>query len=239
VLRNGEGIFATGNGNVIARNRVFGAFGGSGTGVVIAGGNDDIVRDNHIYDNWRRGAMLLAVPDAISCPPGTQTCTPENPTSTSFDNRFYDNDLGRAPNGKVELNGVDFWWDEFPTDTGNCWYGNSGPDGTNASWTGDPQRFESPGRSVPGFLPEDCGTSMGTGNSAKEAMLAYCAETSIGDTSCDWYSMPRRPGTEAAARYERRRTQQSRRILAAERLSEPACGLVASTLSCTRYARRP
>src|SRR5215208_734196 len=30
VLRNGEGIFASGNGNVIARNRVFGALGGSG-----------------------------------------------------------------------------------------------------------------------------------------------------------------------------------------------------------------
>lgn len=210
-----------------------------GTGVVIAGGNTDVVRDNKIYDNWRRGAMLLAVPDVISCPPGTQTCTPANPTSTSFDNRFYDNRLGRAPNGASKPNGVDFWWDEFPTDTGNCWYANRGPDGTDASWTGDPQRFATPGRSVPGFLPEDCGTGVGTGNSAKEAMLAYCAETSIGDTTCDWYSRPSRPGTAAAAQDERRQARHSRMILASERLSSPACGVVGSTVSCANYEDRP
>jgi hypothetical protein len=210
-----------------------------GTGVVIAGGNTDVVRDNNIYDNWRRGAMLLAVPDAISCPPGTQTCTPANPTSTSFDNRFYDNRLGRAPNGARKPNGVDFWWDEFPTDTGNCWFGNRGPDGTDASWTGDPQRFATPGRSVPGFLPEDCGTSVGTGDSAKEAMLAYCAEASIGDTTCDWYSRPPRPGGAAAARYERRQARLSRMILASQRLASPACGVVGSTVTCGDYADRP
>ena len=210
-----------------------------GTGVVIAGGNTDVVRANNIYDNWRRGAMLLAVPDAISCPPGTETCTPTNPTSTSFDNRYYDNRLGRAPNGALKPNGVDFWWDEFPSDTGNCWYNNRGPDGTNASWTGDPQRFLTPGRSVPGFLPEECATSVGTGDSAKEAMLAYCAETSIGDTTCDWYSRPPKPGTAAAARYQRRQGRVSRMILASERLSSPACGVVGSTVSCTNYAHRP
>jgi hypothetical protein len=210
-----------------------------GTGILVAGGNDDIIRSNHIYDNWRRGAMLLAVPDAISCPPGTTTCTPSNPTSTSFDNRYYDNQLGRSPGGKLKPNGVDFWWDEFPTDTGNCWYSNRGPDGTDASWTGDPQRFAIPGRSVPGFLPEDCGTSTGTGNTAKEAMLVYCAEAAIGDTKCDWYSRPPKPGTRAAATYEKQVARRSRMILATERLSAPVCGVVGSTLSCARYADRP
>jgi hypothetical protein len=210
-----------------------------GTGLLIAGGNDDIVRDNNIYDNWRRGAMLLAVPDAISCPPGTQTCTPANPSSTSYDNRFYDNRLGRAPNGTVKPNGVDFWWDEFPSDTGNCWYGNHGPDGTNASWTGDPQRFATPGMSVPRFLPEDCGTSAGSGNPAKEAMLTYCAEASIGDTTCDWYAQPKRPGTAAATRNQRRQQRQSRILLGSQRLSAPTCQLISDTLSCQRYANRP
>src|SRR3954471_5421021 len=133
-----------------------------GTGILIAGGNGDIVRDNHVWNNWRRGAMLLAVPDAISCPPGTQTCTPANPTSTSFGNRYYDNVMGRAPSGKVKLNGVDFWWDQFPTDTGNCWFNNVGPDGTNASWTSDPARSSTPNKAVPGFLPESCGDAGGT-----------------------------------------------------------------------------
>jgi len=210
-----------------------------GVGLLIAGGNDDIVRDNHIYDNWRRGAMLLAVPDAISCPPGTATCTPTNPSSTSYDNRFYDNVVGRTPDGRPMRNGVDFWWDEFPNNTGNCWYSNRGPDGTDASWTGDPQRFAKPGMSVPHFLPEDCGTSTGTGNSAKEAMLTYCAEASLGDTTCDWYAPPKRPGTAAAAADQRRQEQRSRTLLASQRLSVPTCELISDTLSCARYANRP
>ena len=36
----------------------------SAPGLWIAGGNDNIVRNNHFYDNWRRGTMLFAVPDA-------------------------------------------------------------------------------------------------------------------------------------------------------------------------------
>jgi hypothetical protein len=210
-----------------------------GVGLLIAGGNDDIVRDNHIYDNWRRGAMLLAVPDAISCPPGTATCTPTNPSSTSYDNRFYDNVVGRTPDGRPMRNGVDFWWDEFPSNTGNCWYSNRGPDGTDASWTGDPQRFAKPGMSVPHFLPEDCGTSTGTGNPSKEAMLTYCAEASLGDTACDWYAPPKRPGTAAAAADQRRQEQRSRTLLASQRLSAPTCELISDTLSCARYANRP
>ena len=35
-----------------------------GTGLWLAGGNDNIVRNNRFYDNWRRGTMLFAVPDA-------------------------------------------------------------------------------------------------------------------------------------------------------------------------------
>jgi hypothetical protein len=210
-----------------------------GVGVLIAGGNDDIVRGNKIYDNWRRGAMLLAVPDAISCPPGTQTCTPTNPSSTSYDNLFYDNQMGRTPGGARKPNGVDFWWDEFPSDTGNCWYGNTGPDGTDASWTGDPQRFPQPGMSVPRFLPEDCGTSVGSGNPQKEAMLTYCAEAATGDTTCEWYAKPPRPGTAAEARYQRHQAQRSKRILASQRLSAPACQVVVSTISCARFGQRP
>ena len=38
-----------------------------GTGLWIAGGNDNIVRNNRFWDNWRRGTMLFAVPDATVC----------------------------------------------------------------------------------------------------------------------------------------------------------------------------
>jgi hypothetical protein len=212
-----------------------------GTGVLIAGGNSDVVRRNHIYDNWRRGTMLLAVPDAVSCPPGTQTCTISNASSTSFDNRYAGNVMGRAPNGRRKPNGVDFWWDEFPTNTGNCWRHNLGPDGTGASWTGDPQRFVTPGMSVPGFLPEDCSaaTNVGTGDPVKEAMLLECANAAIGDPSCEWYTKPPRPGTEAAARYRRTQERRAQSILAQQRLAAPACQLVTTTVSCAVYGDRP
>ena len=39
-------------------------------GAWIAGGNNNVVRHNHFWDNWRRGAMLFAVPDAVVCGPG-------------------------------------------------------------------------------------------------------------------------------------------------------------------------
>ena len=42
----------------------------------------------------------------------------------------------RALAGATVLpNGVDFWWDEFAGNNGNCWVGNTGPDGTPASVT--------------------------------------------------------------------------------------------------------
>ncbi|HEX7738345.1 MAG TPA: right-handed parallel beta-helix repeat-containing protein, partial [Marmoricola sp.] len=40
-----------------------------GTGLWIAGGNSNVIRDNHFYDNWRRGTMLFSVPNALICGP--------------------------------------------------------------------------------------------------------------------------------------------------------------------------
>jgi parallel beta helix pectate lyase-like protein len=212
-----------------------------GTGILIAGGNSNIVRNNRIYDNWRRGTMLLAVPDVLSCPPGQQTCTAQNVASTSYDNRYYGNQVGFGPAGRAKPNGVDFWWDEFPTNTGDCWHDNVGPDGTNASWTGDPQRFATTGMSVPGFLPEDCDapTNVGLGDPLKEAVLAYCANVATGDPSCEWYQMPPKPGTTAAARYQRQTELKAKQIAASQQLGAPACQLVSTTLSCAAYGSRP
>ena len=56
-------------------------------------------KGNYIYDNWRRGTMLIAVPDAISCAPnptGTAPpCTPGGAATTSNDNQYYGNMMGR------------------------------------------------------------------------------------------------------------------------------------------------
>ena len=114
----------------------------------IAGGNANVVRNNRFWDNWRRGAMLFQVPDAFVCDDPNNQVAGCDPTATvpatSYRNQFYGNKMGVAPDGSHQRNGVDFWWDQggissIPTlNTGNCWYGNTGPDGTAASVTGLP-----------------------------------------------------------------------------------------------------
>ena len=108
-----------------------------GTGLWIAGGNHNIVRNNHFWDNWRRGVMLFAVPDQFVCGPGVGSVDPsqlagcdptKTPPSTSYNNQFYGNIMGVAPDGAAAERD-DFWWDDFAGNTGNCWHGNTGANG--------------------------------------------------------------------------------------------------------------
>ena len=135
-----------------------------GTGIIYAGMNDAKVHDNWIFDNWRDGAMLIAVPDALTSNGGAEgdifpgvSCAgaPQNGLSTSCNNRFYKNRMGQVPRGfrfpkEVDMfgnahspvsqrrmpNGNDFWWDGFTSNRWNCWYGNTGPDGKGGSVKG-------------------------------------------------------------------------------------------------------
>ncbi|MBI5104294.1 MAG: right-handed parallel beta-helix repeat-containing protein [Solirubrobacterales bacterium] len=174
-----------------------------GTGLWIAGGNDNVVRANRFYDNHRRGVMLFAAPDATVCGPivGSDTPVPGcEPTkvSTSYNNSFTQNVMGVAPGGEVRPNGTDFWWDNFPGNTGNCWWGNTA----------------APGRQVttsPMMLPDCAGgtdpsRSIGTGDAANEGELVGClAGFTFGDypngnsTICSWTTTPAKPGAAAAA----------------------------------------
>ena len=106
-----------------------------GTGMWIAGGNANVVKNNYFYDNWRRGAMLFAVPDALVCgPPPLGSSTPVPGCNllgltTSHQNKFHHNKMGVSPGGEVKPNGVDFWWDSFPLNRGNCWWANTAAPG--------------------------------------------------------------------------------------------------------------
>jgi hypothetical protein len=195
-----------------------------GVGMWIAGGNDNVVRYNHFWDNWRRGTMLFAVPDQLVCGPGVGIdpaflagCNPTAvPPSTSYRDEFYGNVMGRAPSvdppklcpafaslgpcsewqpGEQAPNGtgdlatgrVDFWWDQYPGNTGNCWHDNVGQGGTAASLTSLPP--------AP-LLPNDCNLSVGTGGPAQEAELVNClAAFSAGAPaeSCTWFTKPSDP----------------------------------------------
>jgi parallel beta helix pectate lyase-like protein len=170
----------------------------TGTGLWIAGGNHHQVRNNNIYDNWRRGTMVFAVPDVIVCGPqgnnyGLQPpCDPAK-TSTSFMNQTYSNVMGLSPDGKVLPNGTDFWWDDFPDNTGNCWYMNTGPKPITTNPSPLPNCND-------GKNPE---MSVGKGNAQNQAELGACAasfETRTYDPSsgCPWFVVPPKPGSAAA-----------------------------------------
>lgn len=173
-----------------------------GTGLWLAGGNSNIVKNNHFYDNWRRGMMLFAVPDATVCGPppvGGSTpvpgCDPLG-TTTSYGNRMSGNTMGVSPAGAVKPNGVDFWWDSFPGNTGNCWWGNKAAPGTSVT-------------TAPVALPSCQGgtspsTSIGTGDPVNESELIACLAgfTVSGYPAgnpdiCTWSATPAKPGSSS------------------------------------------
>ena len=163
-----------------------------GTGMWIAGGNSHTIRNNRFFDNWRRGTMLFAVPDSLICGPHTCNtqagCEPFGISTSNF-NSQHGNRMGERPSGQADPNGTDFWWDSFPGNLGNCWWGNTGP---------------APIRSDPPILPDCLGgtepnLSVGTGNPAAEAELVICFvafETRNFDPNgpCPWFRTPDEPG---------------------------------------------
>jgi hypothetical protein len=170
-----------------------------GTGMWIAGGNANVVRENHFYDNWRRGVMLFAVPDQFVCGDTSVQVAGCDPTpgvsSTSYRNRFIDNKMGQAPDGRAQPNGLDFWWDQgginnSMANTANCWSGNTGADGTTGSVTGLP----SPGGVPPDNLPSDCNNAPATGSlHGQTTELLTCTTVPKGDPSCPWFTTPPKP----------------------------------------------
>jgi hypothetical protein len=152
-----------------------------GTGIGIFGGNGNIVRDNHIYDNWRDGAKLLWVPANFR-----GESDPSKEVDTSFDNLYRDNKMGVRPDGTRDPNGNDFWWDE--EGRGNCWTGNIGPAGAAVS------------SNVPLGLPDCPGSKVfSPGNAMKTASQATCSQWDPQDDmlddppGCDWFTLPPEP----------------------------------------------
>ncbi|MCA1702861.1 MAG: right-handed parallel beta-helix repeat-containing protein [Actinobacteria bacterium] len=147
-----------------------------GTGILTAGGNENIFGMNHIYNNWRYGTMLLWVPAGFR---GEDD--PEKQYDTSHFNRYFGNFMSTTPDGKPSKNGLDFWWDE--EGAGNCWMSNTSAAG---EITSDPSTLPECGE-VPVFS---------TGNTAKTGLLAPCATWSPDNNhppNCDWIDKPNKP----------------------------------------------
>ncbi|HEX6116644.1 MAG TPA: right-handed parallel beta-helix repeat-containing protein [Solirubrobacterales bacterium] len=200
-----------------------------GTGFMWPGNNDGRFENNWVFDNWRQGTFLISIPDAIAgdaegeVDPNVHCPSASEGVSTSCDNQYSGNRMGQVPpdfepHGELTKfgnptsltggsgtapNGLDFWWDEATPNTGNCWPGNTGPDGTRESLTADPPIGPTAGQSMPGTLPEDCASSVGSpAYAAKVPMLLECfAQWESGELDapgCGWFNTPPQPGTRAA-----------------------------------------
>jgi hypothetical protein len=157
-----------------------------GTGMVIAGGNDNLFENNTIYDNWRHAFLQLSVPAFLR-----EETSPERQFDTSHRNEYLDNALDVAPDGSYRPNGdPNVWWDD--QGVGNCWEGNTSPDG--------------PITSNALFGLPDCTTRSGTGpyapfaaapNPAKSAEVGPCATYDRYENPdpplCPWTQGPARP----------------------------------------------
>jgi hypothetical protein len=154
-----------------------------GAGMVIAGGNWNLLQDNTVWDNWRAGFMLISVPAVIR-----EETDPAKAYDTSHFNKYTGNHVSLNPAGLVDLNGVDFWWDD--QGEGNCWELNVGANDAVTSNT-----------MYPTGLP-DCasgGSAPIPNNPAKTSQIAACATYDRNDPQfrdppgCDFFDTPEEP----------------------------------------------
>jgi hypothetical protein len=157
-----------------------------GTGIIIAGGNYNLVADNWIYDNWRQGIMQLWVPAPLR-----DEFDPAKLFDTSNHNHYVGNKMGITPEGRHAHNGVDFWWDD--QGVGNCWDNNTSSRGTPTNNFVVPPASCANGGSV--FLP---------GLIVKDAGFLTCTQYNRADPlwrnppGCDWFGDPVRPTSGVA-----------------------------------------
>ncbi|HEX8100689.1 MAG TPA: right-handed parallel beta-helix repeat-containing protein [Actinomycetota bacterium] len=98
-----------------------------GTGFFLAGGNENVYRENRVWNNWRFGAMQFWVPAYFH---GDDDPTHQNDTSNF--NRYVKNIMGVTPGGSVKPNGKDFSWDV--EGAGNCWQDNVAAPGRDITY---------------------------------------------------------------------------------------------------------
>jgi hypothetical protein len=145
-----------------------------GTGVLIGGGNRDVLKNNYIYDNWRYGVYLLSVPASLR---GDND--PSHQQDNSNQNQVVDNVMGTSPSGQRMPNGLEVEWDS--AGQGNCFQGN---------------KMQS--ASDPPVLPACPGSPVY--QPANPAVLAAAAPCTAWDPNnqpdppgCDWFTTPTKP----------------------------------------------
>ncbi|MCW2958013.1 MAG: hypothetical protein JWP18_816, partial [Solirubrobacterales bacterium] len=147
-----------------------------GIGIFIAGGNRNLIRANHLYDNHRVGILQIGVPAALR-----GDTDPEHQQDTSDGNRYIDNVMGADPSGARVPNGRDFVWDS--QGAGNCFDGNELRSGHGTE---------------PASLPACPGspTKQLVNLAVLAPMLSCAAWDPMNQTNppgCDWFTTPPKP----------------------------------------------
>jgi hypothetical protein len=152
----------------------------AGTGIVVAGGNYDLFRDNWVYDNWRVGFVQLGIPGLVR---GDNRLSALEETSNF--NRYLDNHMGASASGLSLPNGLDFFWDG--QGTGNCWQKGGAVKAEPLAMPGCPSAGQSRLLAEPGKL----------------VLFIDCSNYDLAartlPAGCDWFATPQRPGVLAAS----------------------------------------
>jgi len=144
-----------------------------GTGILILGGNRNVIRANRIYDNWRWGTALYWVPGFSR---GDES--PEAQLDTSHGNRYVGNVMGLRPDGRRAANGRDFFWDG--QGSRNCWE-------RNGRVSSVPARLDTcPGRAEAGPARPEAFAEL-------VACIAWNPQTNPNPAGCSWLRRPPKP----------------------------------------------
>jgi hypothetical protein len=147
-----------------------------GTGLLILGGNNNTIEQNHFYDNWRAGTLQVWIPAALR-----NETDPALQDDTSHFNVYINNVMGLTPQGETKPNGVDFYWDV--EGEGNCWQGNTAAPG---------RTIESDPPVLPGCPPPP--TKFPTPLVSEFASCAVWSKQDPNPPGCDWVQQPPPPG---------------------------------------------
>jgi hypothetical protein len=177
--------------------------GPTGSGVVIAGGRNDTVSANKIYNNGAWAVLLVPYP-ATESPPPVAHC--EGGVGTTFEGKavcYFDDWGNEVANNKLTHNGyfgntsnVDLAEISNLENPGNCWHGNVDTSGTVTS---EPKAIQSPPHSECGIpdAGEPLASSLGAQVSCDSGFFGECPSTAVANypkkTKVDLQPLPAQP----------------------------------------------
>jgi Periplasmic copper-binding protein (NosD) len=157
----------------------------TGAGVVIAGGRNDTITENSIYNNGAWGVLLAPYPDT-SEPPPVAHCQGGVKTEVEGQSVCYYDDWGNEVAGNTLTNNgffgnednVDLAELSNPENPGNCWHGNVNTGGTVTS---APAAIQSPPHGVCGIPDsgEPLASPLGAQVACDTGFFAECPATVV------------------------------------------------------------